>query len=218
MMIREKIVDDYVNYVIKSNKDNSPAIKEIYDEATLTAVPIIKPEMEGFLKTILAIHKPKHILEFGAAVGYSASIFLSYDDKCDVVTIEKNKKHFDKANENFEKLGFTSRVRIYNEDILKCESIRDRKYDFIFVDAAKGSYDEYFEIAKDLLMDGGVIVFDNILQEGDLAKSKYAVNRRMRTIHGRMKKFVNKVLSDDDFESTLLSISDGVIISKKKEK
>ncbi len=217
-MIREKIVDDYVNYVIKSNRNNSPLIEELYEEAILEAVPIIKPEMEGFLKTILAIYKPKCILELGAAVGYSASIFLSYADKCELVTIEKNKKHFDKANENFKKLGFTDRVKIYNEDILECEEIKKKKYDFIFVDAAKGSYDEYFEIAKPLLLDGGIIVFDNILQEGDLAKSKYAVNRRMRTIHGRMKMFVNKVLSDKDFESTLLSISDGVIISKKKEK
>ncbi len=217
-MIRNKIVDDYVNYVIKSNRNNAPLIEEIYNEAISNNVPIIKPEMEGFLKTILAIYRPKHILEFGAAVGYSASIFLSCYEECDVVTIEKSKKHFDKANENFAKLGFTSRVSIYNEDILNCAAIKDRKYDFIFVDAAKGSYDKYFEIAKELIMDGGIIVFDNILQDGDLAKSKYAVNRRMRTIHGRMKVFVNKVLSDEDFESTLLSISDGVIISKKKEK
>ncbi len=217
-MIRKKIVDDYVNYVIKSNRDNSALLEEVYSEAVANSVPIIKPEMEGFLRTILAIYKPRKILELGAAVGYSASVFLSCNNDCEVVTVEKSEKHYYDAIRNFDKLGFSDRVNIYNADILVCENIKNAKYDFIFVDAAKGSYDEYFELVKKLIIDGGIIVFDNILQDGDIAKSKYAVNRRMRTIHTRMKLFINKVLSDVDFESTLLSISDGVIISKKKDK
>ncbi len=215
-MIREKRVDDYVNYLIGNNNDNGEILQAIYEQALADNVPIIKPEMEGFLKTLLSICKPKNILELGTAVGYSGSIFLCYDKRCSLVTVEKSEQNAKKAIENFEKQGFTGRYTLYNADILQCEQIKQNKYDFIFVDAAKSSYNEYFDIVKELINDDGIIVFDNILQNGDIAKSKYAVNRRMRTIHTRMKKFMSRVLYDDNFNSTLMTISDGVILCRKK--
>ncbi len=216
-MIREKIVDDYMNFVIMNNNDNSPLLKELYKKAVNDKVPVIKPEMEGFLKTLLSICKPKKILELGTAVGYSGSIFLFSNKECELVTVEKNTKYAEIASENFSNFNFDGRYKIHNKDILECKEIKNYKYDFIFVDAAKGSYDEYFEIVKELILDNGLIIFDNVLQNGEIAKSKYAVNRRGRTIHKRMKNFINKVLSDDEFVSSLLTISDGVLMCKKKE-
>ncbi len=215
-MIRVEAVDDYINYELLRHRNSPKHLESLYKRAMDEGVPIIKPEMEGFLKTLLSILKPRTILELGSAVGYSASVFLSLLPETSIVTVEKNLDLAKRAKKNLNDFGFEGRYKIFNEDILVCEDIRKQTYDFIFVDAAKGSYNEYFDIVKDLINDGGVLVFDNVLHGGDIAKSKYAVNRRQRTIHSRMKVFVNRLLADEDFESTLMSISDGVLFCKKK--
>ncbi len=216
-MMSSELIDDYVEFVLNKNDSNSEELLSIRKMALENGVPIIKPEMEGLLKTLLLLCNPKHILELGTAVGYSASFMLSYAKEADLLSLEINSKMCEIANDNLKTMGFASRARVINKDIMNCEEIKRNEYDFIFIDAAKSTYDSYYELALSLVSNGGIIVFDNMLQNGDVAKSRYAVPRKNRTIYKKMREFINNVLSDKRVESSLLKVSDGVLVCIKRD-
>ena len=197
---------------------NSKAIEEIRAEAKRNYIPIIKRDTENFLKFVLKMQNPGSILEIGCAVGYSAAVMLENSD-ADIVTVEKMPERVEEAKRNIKYADFESRVSILEGDageILKSLADKGEKFDFIFMDAAKAQYITWLPIVKKLLKESGMIFSDNCLQEGDLAESSFAIRKRDKTIHKRMREYIYLLLHDETLESWIFSIGDGVLLSRSR--
>ena len=195
---------------------NSKAIEEIRVEAKRNYIPIIKRDTENFLKFVLKMQNPGSILEIGCAVGYSAAVMLENSD-ADIVTVEKMPERVEEAKRNIKYADFESRASILEGDageILKSLADKGEKFDFIFMDAAKAQYITWLPVVKKLLKESGMIFSDNCLQEGDLAESSFAIRKRDKTIHKRMREYIYLLLHDETLESWIFSIGDGVLLSR----
>lgn len=197
---------------------NSKALEEIRAEAKRNYIPIIKRDTENFLKFVLKMQNPDSILEIGCAVGYSAAVMLENSD-ADIVTVEKMPERVEEAKRNIKYADFESRTSILEGDageILKSMVDKGEKFDFIFMDAAKAQYITWLPMVKKLLKESGMIFSDNCLQEGDLAESSFAIRKRDKTIHKRMREYIYLLLHDETLESWIFSIGDGVLLSRSR--
>ena len=206
----------FVTYIHSLEKPNSKILTEIEREAHKDLVPIIRKEMESFLRVILTIKHPKEILELGTAIGYSA-ILMSEACDAKITTIENYEKRIPIARENFAKAGKDNQIELLEGDALEVmKTLPEAKYDFIFMDAAKAQYINYLPEVMRLLTPGGVLITDNVLQDGDLIQSKFVVRRRDRTIHKRMREFLEEIKHDDRLETSIVPIGDGIVMAVKK--
>ena len=183
-------------------------------------IPIIRKGSQRLIRFMLEMKKPLNILEVGTATGFSSVFMLEFlNKKAKITTIEKMEERAAKAEENFKKFDKNKRITLVKgdaADILSELADKDKTYDFIFMDAAKGQYINFFNNIKKLLISGGILITDNMLQEGRLLDSRYTVVRRDRTIHRRMREYVNALLTDKEFETMLLESGDGMAVSIKK--
>ena len=216
--IQNMIIDQNITtYIHSLAKDNPQAIEQIRRAAEDEGIPIIRREMESFLRTLLRIKAPQSILEIGAGVGYSA-LFMATNTPsyCHITTIENYPPRIEKAKKNIEQTGMKGRVTLIADDAAKVIAGLDGGYDFIFLDSAKGQYMDMLPHILRLLDKDGLLLADNVLQDGSLVRSRFAHARRQRTIHKRMRDFVWTVMHCDELESTLITIGDGVTLSCKK--
>ena len=183
-------------------------------------IPIIRKGSQRLIRFMLEMKKPLNILEVGTATGFSSVFMLEFLNKnAKITTIEKMEERAVKAEKNFNKFDKNKQITLIKgdaTDILSELVSKDKTYDFIFMDAAKGQYINYLENIKKLLVSGGILITDNMLQEGRLLDSRYTVVRRDRTIHSRMREYVNALLTDKKFETMLLESGDGMAVSIKK--
>lgn len=209
------IVDERMKAYINSlDSGNTPILDRIEQEAIDTYVPIIKKETQSLLKVILAMNKPMNILEVGTAVGFSAILMGEYTSKkCKITTIEKFEKRIPIAKNNFKRANMDDKITLLEGDALELMQSLNEEYDLIFMDAAKGQYINFLPQVRRLLTDGGTLISDNVLQDGDIIESRYAVTRRNRTIHSRMREYLYELTHSEDFTTTILPIGDGVTIS-----
>ena len=197
---------------------NSQTVEEIRSVAKENYIPIIKRDTENLLKFVLKMQNPKSILEIGCAVGYSAIIMLENSD-ADIVTVEKMPERVEEAKKNIKYANLEDRAKIIEGDageILERLVNENKKFDFIFMDAAKAQYITWLPTVKALLKDNGIIFSDNCLQEGDLLESSFAIRKRDKTIHKRMRDYIYLLLHDEDLESWIFSIGDGVLLSRSR--
>ena len=211
------IVDERMRTFIHSlETENSEILEIIEKEALDTFVPIIRKEMQSFLKVLLAIKKPKRILEVGTAVGFSAILMSEYAPQdCKITTIEKYEKRIPIALENFKRAGKEDKITLLEGDALEILKGLEGEYDFIFMDAAKGQYIYYMPEVIRLLSKDGVLVSDNVLQDGDIIESRFAVERRNRTIHSRMREYLYELKHHELLETSIIPLGDGVALSTK---
>lgn len=200
---------------------NEPAkyISDLEKKAQQEEVPIIRRATRDLLRYLLHVHKPENVLEVGTAIGYSALFMkecLGENGKID--TIEKVPARIKEAKENFRKFDKRNQITLYEGDatkVLKDLASQNKRYDFIFMDAAKGQYMNFLPDILTMLNPGAMLVSDNILHNGDVLQSRYAVTRRDRTIHGRMREYLYTLTHHDELETICLSLGDGVTISTK---
>ena len=213
MIVDERIV----TFLHSLETENSEILETIEAEALRDQVPIIRKEMQSFLKVLLAVKKPMRILEIGTAVGFSALLMSeSVSKDCKITTIEKYEKRIPIACQNFKRAGKDAQIELLEGDALEILKQLDGPYDFIFMDAAKGQYVFYLEETIRLLEKDGVLVTDNVLQDGDVIESRFAVERRNRTIHARMREFLYNLKHDPRILTTIIPLGDGVAVSVKK--
>lgn len=214
------IVDErMVSYMHSLESENSEILETIEKEALESFVPIIRKEMQSFLKVLLAIKKPMRILEVGTAVGFSALLMSEYaPDGCRITTIEKYEKRIPIARENFKRAGRKEQITLLEGDALEVMQNLDETYDFIFMDAAKAQYIAYLPEVLRLLSDDGVLVSDNVLQDGDIMESRFAVERRKRTIHNRMREYLYLIKHHPQLLTSVIPLGDGVALSTKIRK
>ncbi len=199
---------------------NSQALDLLEKKALGDGIPIIRKSMQSLIRTLLAIKKPERILEIGTAVGFSALLMAENTPATSrITTIERYEKRILQARENFAKYDKAGRISLINADaLLALKELADRgeSYDFIFMDAAKGQYPVFFELVMRLLDMDGILLSDNVLQDGDVLESRFAVTRRDRTIHRRMRDYLYTICHDERLCTTILSIGDGAAVSVRR--
>lgn len=215
-MITDERITAYINSL---DSGDGELCDEIAGEAAASFVPIIKRETAALLKTMVALKQPKHILEVGTAVGYSALLMARIMPKdAHITTIEKFEKRIPVAKANFKKAQLEDRITLLEGDAGEILADLSGSFDFIFMDAAKGQYINWLPDIIRLLTPGGLLMSDNVLQDGTIVESRYAVERRDRTIHVRMREYLYTLKNSEALETTILPIGDGVALSVLKRK
>ena len=213
MIVDERIV----TFINSLDTRNSELLETIEAEARAADVPIIRREMQSFLKVLLMMKKPKHILEVGTAVGFSALLMsTAVEEDCRITTIENYEKRIPIARGNFRRAGKDEQITLIEGDAAEVMKTLDGPYDFIFMDAAKGQYIHYLPDAMRLLSESGVLVSDNVMQDGDVIQSRFAVERRNRTIHARMRDYLYELKHNEELTTSIIPLGDGVAVSVKR--
>ena len=209
-------------YIESLSPPSTPFLEELEKKSIKENIPIIRPSAQSLLRYILADKKPASILELGTAVAYSAIFMATYgpaDVKID--TIENYEKRIPEAEHNIAAAGMEDKIRLIQGDamdVINQLAGEGKCYDMIFVDAAKAQYVSYLPVCKRLLREGGVLVTDNVLFDGDIVLSRFAVRRRDRTIHARMREFLRMISEDGELVTTILPIGDGMTLSVKTKR
>lgn len=214
------IIDERMSAFIDSmDKGNTALLNEIEQYALQTQVPVIRRGMQQLLKFLLAFAKPRSILEIGTAIGFSALLMREYAPPgCHITTIEKYEKRIPIAKDNFARAGAEGDITLLEGDAAEILRGMTGSFDLIFMDAAKGQYIHFLPDVLRLLQPGGLLVSDNVLQHGDIIESRYAVTRRNRTIHTRMRDYLYELTHHPQLETTILPVGDGVTLSVKVQR
>ena len=185
--------------------------QDILEYANKNNVPVSKHETLAFIGSLLAVKKPKNILEIGTAVGYGTLYMKSVCD-ANITTVEKDEAMYKTA------MGFTegSGIEHILADGVEFAKKCTRKYDFVYVDCAKGQYVNLYESVKKLLSNGGIALYDNVLYKG-ISAGLGVVKHKNRTIANNLMKFNEKAMSDEEMQASLITLGDGLLLTVKKE-
>ena len=210
--------DRITQYIHSLDQGHGAFCDRIAKDARAGRVPIIRKETASFLQAMVAAKQPEHILEVGTAVGYSAILMAQVmPEGTDILTIEKYEPRIPVARRHFEEAGLSDRITLLEGDAGEILKKLEGLFDFIFMDAAKGQYIHWLPMILRLLSDGGILFSDNVLQDGDVVQSRYAVERRDRTIHARMREYLYTLKHMEELETSIIPIGDGAAISVKIE-
>ena len=212
-MIEQDRMTAFINSL---DRGNAPFLDELEKKAKEDEVPIIRKDTQALLKFLMDFHRPKNILEVGCAVGFSALLMGHYSaEDTKITTIEKYEKRIPVARENFAKYDRGNKITLLEGDALEILKTLSPGYDFIFMDAAKGQYINFLPDCLRILDKGGLLVSDNVLQDGDVIESRFAVTRRDRTIHARMREYLYELKHNDQLNTVILTVGDGMTLSVK---
>lgn len=207
------IVDQNITTYIHSLDSDAPAyLAELREYAEANDVPVIRQEMESFMKVLLKLAKPERILEIGTAIGYSALFMNECLKNVQIVTMENYEPRLQEARKN---LAGHDNIKLVEGDAVQNIKNLEEGFDMIFLDAAKAQYIVMLPDLLRLLKDGGILLADNVLQEGELIKSRYITPRRQRTIHSRMREFIWEVKHRPELTASVITIGDGVVLAYK---
>lgn len=205
-------------FIDSMDPGNPPYLNELEKEALAGDIPIIRKPLQSFFRFLLALEKPKRILEVGTAVGFSSLLMAEYAPAdCQITTIEKYEKRIPVAKENFRKAGREGQITLLEGDAAEVLKGLDEPYDLVFMDAAKGQYMAFLPDVLRLLKVGGILLSDNVLQDGDVIESRFALDHRKRTTHARMREYLYELKHRPDLETVILPVGDGITLTLKKE-
>ena len=215
-MIERERITDFIRSFGRDRK--SEALRAIEKEAQEHDVPIIRSETQELLRILLKMNRPKRILEVGAAIGFS-SVFMAENTGEDTVitTIENYPPRIARAKENIAMAGMEDRITLLAGDATDLLKELESGYDMIFMDAAKGQYIHFLPEVMRLLEPGGILVSDNVLQDGDIFQSRYGIRRRNHTIHSRMRDYLYALTHHEQLDTVILETGDGMTISVKSD-
>ncbi|WP_294796245.1 O-methyltransferase [uncultured Fenollaria sp.] len=216
-MISQFIDEDVFCYVEEFSSEREK-FRDLVDYAEANRVPIVSQDVARFLELLLKTIKPKNILEIGSAIGYS-SLLMQKASGANIFTIEKDEDTFKILEENLEKYDSENKIKAVNDDAISVlrsmtNGEIEEKFDFCFIDANKSQYEEYLNLVYDLTSENAIILIDNILFRGYVAKDED--NKRYRTIIKNLKKFIEDVKSDKRFTASLLTVHDGLLLLRKE--
>ena len=211
------VTDDTMNAYLRSVQPMYDGVLgEIQKEAIAAEVPIVPPEVARLLSVLLTMKKPKNILEIGTAVAFSAGLMCRYlPEEGTVTTIDRYEVMLKDARVNIKRMGLEDKIKILEGDAADILPTLEGPYDVIFMDAAKGQYIHWLPDILRLLSANGVLFSDNVLQDGDIIESHYAVERRNRTIYKRMREYLYELKHDEHLMTSIVPIGDGATLSVK---
>jgi predicted O-methyltransferase YrrM len=208
---------DYINeYIRKTIRGNEGVLAELEEFARVEHVPVIQPEVGRLLAVLASMARPERILEVGTAIGYSAILMAGYlapEGRID--TIERYELMSERAEANIKRAGLDKVIHVMKGDAYEILRCLDKKYNMIFLDAAKGQYPEFLPECLRMLNKGGILVSDNVLYKGMVATDELVV-RRKKTIVKRMREYLDLLCRNEELETSLLPVGDGVAIRYKK--
>ena len=208
-------------------------LSDLGKSARRRKVPVIRPEMEQLLQLLLRLQKPQRILEIGTAIAYSAllmSRFLPASGK--LLTIERNPVMQQEAVENIEaaKAWLAEQTSSGQIESIQPDKIELRfgdaaqllpelkgTFDFIFLDSAKAQYIHFLPELVRLLPKGGLLVTDNVLQNGEIMLSRHLLPHRERTTHKRMRQYLREVGVHPQLTTHYFGVADGATVSIKRD-
>ncbi|MCT4543625.1 MAG: O-methyltransferase [Vallitalea sp.] len=213
-----EITYEYIReYLMAIEPDENSLLNNIREDAIKKNVPIIKSEVKNLLRCMLAVKKPKMILEIGTAVAYSTIIMSDFiDESGKIITIERSNEMIEKAKKNIKLANKEDKITLLEGDASKILPSLTESFDVIFMDAAKGQYLTFYPECLRLLKKDGLLISDNVLQNGMVAKSRFSIPRRQRTIHNRMRQYLWELNHNPNLQTSILPIADGVTLSYKK--
>jgi predicted O-methyltransferase YrrM len=206
---------------IESMKNDQPFyLEKLQEKALSEGIPIIRPQTRGLIRFLMEVSKPRNILEIGTAVGYSA-LFMhdSAPAGAKILTVEKDAARAAEAERNFAEAGVNAdgtAIRLIVGDAGEILPQLQESFDFIFMDGPKAQYIVYLPEIRRLLAPGGILLSDNILKDGEILESRYAIARRDRTIHARMREYLEALQTDPGFRTVILGTGDGAAVSVKR--
>lgn len=211
------ITQDYVESYIRSTlKDREGLMKDMEEYASENHVPIVQKEVAALIEVLTKAVKAKRVLEVGTAIAYSTSIFaFAMGKDGHVTTIERNETMIEVAKENIKKNNLENQIKIIQDDAQEVLKYLEGEFDIIFLDGAKGQYNDFLDNCLRLLKVGGIIISDNILFKGMVATDELVI-RRKRTIVNRMRQYLDYICNHPQLDTTIIPIGDGVAISYKK--
>lgn len=206
-------------YLDSLETDDPEWIREIEQYGREHQIPIIRRETAALLLFMLRTLRAKRVLEIGAAIGYSAVLMAAGCRELEkITTIEIRPEHAAMARDNFARAaeqGIGTAFELLEGDASDLLPGLSGPYDLIFLDAAKGQYPQWLPELKRLLKDGGVLFADNVLQGGTILESRFLIERRDRTIHGRIREFLYQIKHDVELTTAVVPVGDGVSLSLK---
>lgn len=214
VMMSNLVQEWIVKYLREKQPDREGKFREIEESALERGFPIIEPEVGNLLNLLVKLHKPKRILEIGAAIGYS-TLWLARDLEGELVTIELNEASAREAQDNFDTLGYDN-IKLLTGNALEILPTLEGKFDFIFIDAAKGQYPNFLEESLRLINDGGLIIADDVLFKGMIADDRF-YHPRYSTLTRRLREYVDTIMDHPLLDSSIIPLGDGLAISIKKE-
>ncbi len=216
------ILDERLSVFIDSMQWQIPEhIKSLEREALEQEVPIIRRSMQSLLGFVLSCRRPDRILEIGTAVGFSSILMSEYAPQAAITTIEKVPARIVDAKRHFAEYHKDGQITLLEGDALEVLAglvRQEQQYDLIFMDAAKGQYLNFLPDLLCLLAPDGILVTDNVLQDGDVIQSRFAVTRRDRTIHGRMREYLYTLTHHEQLQTVILPVGDGAALSIRTDK
>ena len=211
------LIDDRITSYIQSLiPDESPVLKRIRAYAEENYVPVIRPETASLLKNLIRIKQASHILEIGTAIGYSAILMAEMENVVHVTTIENYPPRIEEAIKNIKASGLEEKITLIEGDAGEIIEDMVDSFDLVFLDAAKAQYPAYLPDILRLLKPGGVLITDNVMQDGEVLESHFTVQKRNRTIHDRMREYLYELTHSERFDTCIVPVGDGVSISVKK--
>ncbi|MBR4606289.1 MAG: O-methyltransferase [Lachnospiraceae bacterium] len=205
-------------FIDSMDPGNPPYLDELEKEAIAGDIPIIRKPLQSFFRFLLRYVKPKSILEVGTAIGFSAILMSEYAPAdCKITTIEKYEKRIPVAKENFRRFGKEAQITLLEGDAAEILKELKGPYDLIFMDAAKGQYLAFMPEVLRLMAPGGLLLSDNVLQDGDVIESRFALERRKRTTHARMREYLYELKHLPGYETVILPVGDGITLTTKLE-
>ncbi len=206
-------------YLFSLLPERSPFLQELRNKSAMeeSYAPIVTRDTEQLIVTLLALTKPKRVLEIGTAVGYSSILMAeNLPDDSEIITIERYKKHAEIAVDNIFKAGYEHKIRVIEGDAADVLAWLDPGFDFVFLDAAKGQYIEFLEEIMRLLNIGGTLLSDNVLFHGMTGNDGNIIRRKI-TIVKRMRMYLEEITSDPRLETSIIPIGDGAALSVKRK-
>ncbi|EDK33374.1 O-methyltransferase [Clostridium kluyveri] len=206
-------IECYIRSLIEEHKD---VLKELEDYAKENSVPIVQKEVAKFLELMISIKKPLKILELGTAIGYSAILMsISSGKKSLITTVERDNNMVEIAKDNIEKYKFMDCIQVVEGDCLEVLKNTKEQYDFIFMDAGKGHYNQFLPYCLKLLDKDGIIVADNVLFRGMVAWDKLVVKRKI-TIVKRMREYLSNISDNNKFVTSIIPMGDGIAVTVRR--
>lgn len=190
-------------------------LEKIKKKALEDHIPIIIDDTLEVMEKYLKQEKPQRILEIGTAVGYSAICFTEFLAEGGVIdTIERDLERIEEAKENIKKAKVAEKINIYEGDAVEILPTLNKKYDAVFIDAAKGKYPFFLKEALRMIKPNGIIFADNILYKG-YVMSDYNKHKQ-RTAVRNLREYIKEVSENPCLETEILEVGDGLAISKIK--
>lgn len=182
-------------------------------------VPIMDIHGIELLLQIIRIQQPRTILEIGTAIGYSALRMAEVCPNTKIISIERDKDRYELAEQFIQRAGKQTQITIVKKDALEAEQTIQQygSFDTLFIDAAKGQYQRFFDIYEQYVTSNGIVISDNVLFKG-LVYGKNLSDKRKATMVKKIQSFNQALIDHPSYDTVIVPVGDGVAISRKRGK